>query len=90
MIAYRIEATIAQDGTVTLDDLSFRVGESVQIIVLPQSSREQNTPNLNHPDLDADEWYAMSHHGLSGAYADDEPEYSLDHIAQWNPDYASR
>lgn len=34
MQAYRAEATLSEDGTVTLRDIPFRRGEAVEIIVL--------------------------------------------------------
>ena len=42
MIAHRAQATIKEDGTVTLHDLPFSAGQSVEIIVLP--ARQQATP----------------------------------------------
>ncbi len=35
MEAYRVEATLAEDGTVTVASLPFKVGQRVEIIVLP-------------------------------------------------------
>ena len=35
MQAHRAETTLSEDGVVTLRDLPFRRGESVEIIVLP-------------------------------------------------------
>ncbi len=35
MNAYRIEATLAEDGTVTIAPLPFKAGQRVEIIVLP-------------------------------------------------------
>jgi hypothetical protein len=37
MPALRIEATLNQDGTLTLKDLPYHAGESVEVIVLPAS-----------------------------------------------------
>jgi hypothetical protein len=33
--AHRIETTLTQNGTLTLDDLPFQAGEVVEVIVLP-------------------------------------------------------
>ncbi len=33
--AHRIETTIQEDGTLTLDQLPFRAGQSVEVIILP-------------------------------------------------------
>lgn len=35
--AHRIETTLTQDGTLTLDHLPFQAGEVVEVIVLPYS-----------------------------------------------------
>lgn len=35
MQAHRAEATLSEDGVLTLHDLPFRRGESVEVIVLP-------------------------------------------------------
>ena len=37
-------------------------------------------------DEDAD-WYLLGKQSLARAYADDEPEISLDRIKEFNPDY---
>lgn len=43
MQAHRAEATIRQDGTLTLENLPFRVGEVVEVIVLAQSNPAPRT-----------------------------------------------
>jgi hypothetical protein len=35
---HRIETTLTQDGTLTLDHLPFLAGESVEVIVLPHAA----------------------------------------------------
>ncbi|MGH8070898.1 MAG: hypothetical protein ACRERE_37840 [Candidatus Entotheonellia bacterium] len=37
MQAYRVETTLAQDGTLTLSNLPLRAGEAVEVIILVQS-----------------------------------------------------
>ncbi len=37
MNAYKVEAIIAEDGTVTLRGLPFRTGETVEVIVIERS-----------------------------------------------------
>ncbi len=39
MVAHRVEATIEQDGTLTLENLPFHAGEAVEIIILAQPPR---------------------------------------------------
>ena len=42
--AYRIETTLTQNGTLTLDHLPFQAGEAVEVIVLPY------IPSITPPD----------------------------------------
>jgi hypothetical protein len=37
MQAHRAEATVSEDGAITVRDVPFRTGESVEVIVLPSS-----------------------------------------------------
>ena len=41
-------------------------------------------------DPESAEWYALSLQGLNRAYSDDEPEYELSQIKEFNPDYEGR
>jgi hypothetical protein len=43
MQAYRLEAIVEDDGTLTLQHLPFRAGERVEVIVLEQVSRDGAT-----------------------------------------------
>ena len=38
MDTHRIETTLEQDGTLTLKDLPFHAGETVEVIILPKST----------------------------------------------------
>jgi len=38
MQAYRVETTLQQDGTLTLSNLPFQAGETVEVIILVQHS----------------------------------------------------
>jgi len=38
MQAYRVETTLQQDGTLTLSNLPFQAGETVEVIILVQPS----------------------------------------------------
>lgn len=44
MQAYRVEATLQQDGTLTLSDLPLQAGEAVEVIILvrPPAGQRQN------------------------------------------------
>ncbi len=37
MATYHVEATLAEDGKLTLNDLPFQAGEAVEVIVMPRS-----------------------------------------------------
>jgi hypothetical protein len=37
-----------------------------------------------------EDWYALSSQGLSRAYGDDEPDYDLSQIKEFNPNYERR
>ncbi|HKA55959.1 MAG TPA: hypothetical protein VKJ47_20095 [Candidatus Binatia bacterium] len=52
MQAYRVETTLQQDGTLTLSDLPFQAGESVEVIILvraPVALRENRYPLRGTP-----------------------------------------
>ena len=61
-----------------------------EMIVLDEPfDLKPNTPvivKVLTDDEDAD-WIALGKRSLARAYADDEPEYSLDKIKEFNPDY---
>lgn len=44
---HRVETTIQEDGTLTLDHLPFQAGESVEVIILPY--RVQTTGQARYP-----------------------------------------
>jgi len=39
MSTYRVDATLTEDGRITLDDVPFQAGDSVEIIIVSRSSR---------------------------------------------------
>ncbi|MFB2921440.1 MULTISPECIES: hypothetical protein [Aerosakkonema] len=45
MNAHRVKATLTQDGTLTLNDLPFHAGDSVEVIVLARIAK-LSTKNL--------------------------------------------
>ncbi len=45
--AHRIETTLTQNGTLTLDHLPFQAGEAVEVIVLPHMPSTTPTDRLN-------------------------------------------
>ena len=38
MNTFRLDTTLTQDGTLTLSDLPFQAGDSVEIIIVPRKS----------------------------------------------------
>jgi hypothetical protein len=58
--------------------------EGTQIIVT------LDAPAESVKDTESAEWYALSLQGLNRAYSDDEPEYDLSQIKEFNPDYEGR
>ena len=42
MSTHRIEKTLQQDGTLTLDGLPFHAGDTVEVIVLPKAMPHDN------------------------------------------------
>ena len=70
MLAHRIETTIKQDGTLTLENLPFHPGEFVEVIILsqPRQVMEQNRYPLRGTSVQyidpsdpiaQDDWEAM-------------------------------
>ena len=50
--AHRVETTLTQDGTLTLDHLPFRAGEGVEVIVLPHATLPRNRYPLRGTPVD--------------------------------------
>jgi len=50
MKAYRLELVLTENGSLTLEDLPFQAGESVEIIMLERSTQQHSTqPNQEFP-----------------------------------------
>jgi hypothetical protein len=52
MPTYRLEATLSEDGKLTLSDLPFQAGQAVEVIVLPRAAgrtRENRYPLRGTP-----------------------------------------
>ena len=63
------------DGTQVLLDEPCELKPNTKVII-----------RVVEDDEDAD-WYLLGKKSLSRAYADDEPEISLDRIKEFNPEY---
>jgi hypothetical protein len=48
------------------------------------------TPNYSADDGEREDWALLSQQALENAYAEDEPDYSLDAIKEPNPEYERR
>lgn len=64
------------DGRQIVLDEPFELKPNVKLIitVLPEDSERED-------------WARLAMHSLGRAYGDDEPEYELDSIKEWNPEY---
>ena len=47
MQAHRIKTVVSSDGSVTVDNLPFQVGDEVEVIVLPHLELDEDTPQGN-------------------------------------------
>ena len=67
------------DGKQIVLDEPFELEPNMKIVVtiLPE-------------DNEREEWRLAAMLSLARAYSDDEPEYGLDSIKEWNPDYEGR
>ncbi len=66
-----------------------------QIVLDAPYSLEPNTPLTVtvlslHEDEEREDWLRLSMQNFAAGYGEDEPEYSLDNIKEWNPDYEGR
>ena len=63
-----------------------------QIVLDEPYPLEPNTPltvvvSSVHDDKERADWARLGQHSLAAAYADDEPEYTVADIKEWNPLY---
>ena len=50
MNAYKVEAVLAEDGTLVLQGLPFQTGAAVEVIILERSSYQQSETSTLSPD----------------------------------------
>jgi hypothetical protein len=73
MNAYKVEAVVAENGTVTLYGLPFQTGETVEVIVLERSPSVVDL--LPHDRQTASDWeYLLSIEAQMGEWASSEDE----------------
>ena len=62
-----------------------------QIVLDAPYELQPNTPLtvtvLSEDDQEREDWARFGLQNLARAYGDDEPEYTLDMIKEWNPEY---
>jgi hypothetical protein len=64
--------------------------EPSEPIDLPEGTQIIVTIDSPSEIVKDEEWYALSLQGLNRAYSDDEPEYEISQIKEFNPDYEGR
>lgn len=67
------------DGKQIVLDESVELNPNMKIVVTILSE-----------DDEREDWRLAAMQSLARAYGDDEPEYGLDSIKEWNPDYEAR
>jgi hypothetical protein len=76
---------IVKDGKIqTLDSIDLPEGTELVVTIIREAS------TLPNRDLEALAWSNLSLDGLSRAYADEEPEYEISQVKEFNPSYERR
>jgi predicted DNA-binding antitoxin AbrB/MazE fold protein len=72
---------IVKNGKIEpLEPINFPEGTQLIVTISPQPE----TAKDSEPE---DYWYILSLQGLSRAYSDDEPDYEISQIKEFNPSY---
>ncbi|MDP2414483.1 hypothetical protein [Daejeonella sp.] len=74
MQAIETTASFNEEGELIIDNLPIIKNQKVKLLILLEET-EQN------------EWFRFSGKGLSAAYSEQEPSYTLNMIKKPNPDY---
>ncbi len=74
MKAIEKTANFNEKGELEIDNLPTIKNQKVKLLMLFEENEQH-------------EWYRFSEKGLSGAYGEDEPSYTLDMLKEPNPDY---
>ncbi|MGG6238374.1 hypothetical protein ACQ4N7_07005 [Nodosilinea sp. AN01ver1] len=75
MNAYKMEAVVAENGTVTLRGLPFQVGDTVEVIVLEQRPNPQRELSDREPAVDRDYLLGVEAQLSEWVSAEDEAAY---------------
>ncbi|AFZ51666.1 hypothetical protein [Dactylococcopsis salina] len=72
---------IVKNGKIELlNPLSFPEGTQLLVTPIPSESQVETIETK-------DEWYNLSLQGLNRCFDENEPEYTLEQIKEFNPDY---
>jgi hypothetical protein len=81
-----IKEQLLQELDSTPDRLIVETLNFLQFLKAKERSN-RSTEESSLADSESADWYALSLQGLSRAYSDDEPEYELSQIKEFNPSY---
>ena len=84
-----IKEQLLQELNSTPDRLIVETLNFLQFIKAKEQSNRATDESLI-ADSESAEWYAFSLKGLNRAYSDDEPDYELSQIKEFNPNYERR
>ena len=70
------------DGEKIVLDEPFELKPNAQLVVMVVPDGQL--------DEEREDWINLAMQSLARAYGDDEPEYTLDMIKEWNPEYDGR
>jgi hypothetical protein len=84
-----IKEQLLQELNSTSDRLIVETLNFLQFIKAKEQSN-RSTEESVFADSESAEWYALSLQGLNRAYSDDEPDYELSQIKEFNPSYERR
>lgn len=72
---------IVQNGQITIINNSYYLSEGAKFVL---------TPLINDQEIEENDWNNLAFEGLNNAYDNDEPEYSLNQIKEFNSEYEAR
>jgi hypothetical protein len=84
-----IKEQLLQELNSTPDRLIVETLNFLQFLKAKEQSNRSTDESLL-ADSESTEWYALSLQGLNRAYGDDEPDYELSQIKEFNPSYEGR
>ena len=79
MPSVTLRAHFNETQVVSDEPFSLEPNDKLLVTILPPET-----------DVERDDWLRLSTQGLEAAYGNDEPEYSLAHLKEANPEYDRR